>query len=176
MKYRIVLVGLFLTGLLLIEKNYFFQKSGLAMLGVVFVAVALILFAFSLYSKISNSELKGKKNGTLIFLLLFASIIVFMALTNFFYRKFRKNQLANEGRQLNVRIDSINYEKRGKIEGHFMYYRYTVDRIDYEFSNQVDTTQFALFDTLTINYLPQRPEIHEIAGTINENGKIGKKN
>jgi hypothetical protein len=175
MKYRIVLAGLFLSGLLLIEKNYFFQGSGLAMLGVVFVAIALILFAFLLCFKISNWELKGNKNGTLIFFLIFASIVIFLGFTNFLYSEFRENQLANEGRQLNVGIDSINYEKRGKIEGHFMYYRYNVDKINYEFSNQVDKTEFALLDTLTINYLPARPEIHEIVGTINEHGKISKK-
>jgi hypothetical protein len=175
MKYKIGLVSLFLAGLFLIERNYFIQKSGVAFLGVVFVAIALILLAFTLYFKISLWESKGKKNGTLIFLFIFALITIFLVLTNFLYRKFRTNQLANEGRQLTVRIEHINYEKRGKIEGHFMYYRYNVDKTTYEFSNQVDPNEFDLLDTLTIKYLPDRPEIHEIVGTINEHGKIIKK-
>jgi hypothetical protein len=175
MKYWFVLAGLFLAGLALIERNYFIQKSGLAMLGVVFVAIALILFAFALYSKISARELQGGKNGTLLFLSIFASIIILLGLTNVFYRKFRANQLTTQGKQLIVRIENINYEKRGKIEGHFMYYRYEVNKTNYEFSNQVDPNEFHLLDTLTIKYLPARPEIHEIVGTINEHGKLSRK-
>jgi len=162
MKFIIFFLIILIGGMLLIKENAFVQGSMAVVWGFTLVFSSVVGLSYSIAYPIKERYALNENRGNWVVIGLIGLLIYILSLFYRYFFEYEEKKLNELGKQTIGQVDSLAYERRGKLApGNYFYYSYKVGEQTFNYSKR-NNSSFESFQKLIIKYNPENPTNHII--------------
>ena len=147
----------------MIKENAFIQQSNLAFLGAFAVLFSSIVgLPFTIAHQIKEAFDLTYKQQKIFVVGIAIFLITILVLINKHFLEYQALKLGNSNKVTFTKVDSVKYEKRGKLAPRlYFYYSYKVNGEQYNFSKE-NKEGFGIWQKILVKYNSDNPGNHKV--------------
>jgi len=163
MKLTIFFFLILIGGIYLVKEYAFIQTSNLAFIGGMLVWFSSILgLPFSVAYQIKEAFNLTYKQQKIYVVGIAISLITILILMNKYFLEYQAFKLENSNVVTFTKVDSVKYEKRGKLAPNlYFYYFYKVNGEQFYF-NKENKEGFGIWQKILVKYDPDNPGNYKV--------------
>jgi len=162
MKLTIFFFLFLIGGIYLVKENIFLEASFIYLLGLLLVLFSIFGLSFSLADQIKENFNLTYKQKDYFVIVIWILLVIILVSSYENYIKYQTYQLSINNKEITTKVDSVKYEKRGKLAPHlYFYYSYKVNGEQYHFSKE-NKEGFGIWQKILVKYAPDNPSNHKV--------------